>query len=418
MSQAFRQYKFLGLICFLAFVILILFGPHIHPDSGGYLEASFGRGLLYPLFLKICLSFTNLYGVVAIQLVSGIGTCLYVTIFIEKIAEQRIGVFTQMALFMALIFPYIGYTAIGNSILTEPLCYPLFLLFFCHLLLWRKFSSFKHFLISVTLSFALMLTRKQFGYVFATFYIGIFLDLVRIKKINWREVLVPLMVFALALGFEKSYMYFKIGHFISTPSGSFIIATPLYIAKANDVDLLKTDEQKQFLRNAIKERDRQKLAMYQEDFGNFSWPYHKKFEVIHDVLRYEITKKALMDLNLNLDLIESEKLLSEVTWTILKNNFSDFLKFYYHNIINNMGGYYYFFLICCAFLVCLWQLILGQNSFLMNFGVMITSLQFLNFGAIAIFLPVIRRFAIYSEGLMICFWLLCLHQVIVRKKYD
>ncbi|MCX7343305.1 MAG: hypothetical protein NT128_04080 [Proteobacteria bacterium] len=396
---------------------MMSFGAYLQPDSGGYIDASPHRGLLYPLFLRACFN-SNLNVVVAFQLLSGLFSCFYVITCIDKFIEQRLGVFTQLGLFMALSMPYLGHTLIGNTILTEPLCYPIFLLFFCNLLLWREFGNFKHFLISVSLGFALMLTRKQFGYVFATFYIGIFLDLLRIKKINWREVLVPFMVFALALGFEKSYMYFKTGHFISTPSGSFIIATPLYIAKANDVDLLKTNEQKQFLRNAIKERNRQKLAMYQEDFGNFSWPYHKKFEVINDVLRYEITSKALMDLNLNLDLIESEKLLSEVTWTVLKNNFSDFLKFYYHNIINNMGGYYYFFLICCAFLVCLWQLVLGQNSFLMNFGLMITSLQFLNFGAVAIFLPVLRRFAIYSEGLMICFWLLCLHQVIVRKKYD
>jgi hypothetical protein len=133
-------------------------------------------------------------------------------------------------------------------------------------------------------------------------------------------------------------------------------------------------------------------------------------------LRYEITTKALHGLDLGL--IDSEKLLSEVAVTVLKNNFVDFLNLYYRNIINNMGGYYYFYLICCTFFVCLWKLILKKKNPLLHFGLMATSLHFLNYGAVAIFLPVIQRFAIYTNGLMICFWLLCLQLMFVSKEND
>ncbi len=416
MIPALKQYKFLVFSCLFAGLVLISLGPYLQPDSDGYLQASYGRGLLYPLFLKICLSFGNLYGVVAIQLLLGLGACVYTIICLSKMLEQRFGIFTQIALLMALAMPYLGHTIIGNTILTEPLCYPLFLVFFCQVLLWRKFANLQHLLLSLALGLGLMLTRKQFGYIFAIFYIWLLLDFMRTKKINWAVLLLPLFVFAAALGLENSYMYLKTGHFVKTPSGSFVIATPLYIAKASDVDLLQAPLQKQFLQNALKERDRQKLAMHQEDFVNFSWPYHKKFEIIHDVLRYEITNRALTDLHL--DMLASEALLNEVTLTVLKNNLADFFKFYYHNIISNMGGYYYFFLICCTFLGCLWKITLRENHFLACFGLMATSLQFLNFGAVAIFLPVLRRFSLYTEGLMICFFIVCLHQVMRSKNYD
>ncbi len=417
MIQTLKQYKFLSALCCAALLILICQGPYLHSDSVGYLEASSSRGLFYPLFLNICRSiWNNLHWVIFVQLLLGLGACFYVVVCFEKLLDKRFDNILQISLFIALVFPYVGHTFIGNTILTEPLTYPLFLMFFCQLLLWRKFESTCHFFIALGLALFLMLTRKQFGYIFAGFYLWIFLDLIHRKKIKLRLFLLPIVFFTASLFLEKSYMYVKTGHFIGTPAGQFIIASPLYIAKVSDIDLLKTPRQKQFLSKALKERDIQKLGMHKENYANFSWPYPKKFEVIHDILRYEITTKALNGLNLGL--IDSEKLLSEVAVTVLKNNFVDFLNLYYRNIINNMGGYYYFYLMCCTFFVCLWKLVLKEKNPLLYFGLMATSLHFLNYGAVAIFLPVIQRFAIYTNGLMICFWLLCLHLMFVSKEND
>lgn len=417
MRQTFKKYKFLSVLCCIAFCVLIFQGPYLQSDSGGYLQASYSRGLFYPLFLKMCLLiWNNLYGVVFVQLVLGIGACFYTVVCFEKLLEKRFVAFLQVGLFVALSLPYIGHTIIGNTILTEPITYPLFLLFFCQLLMLKKFEDTKYFFMALGLALCLMLTRKQFGYIFTGFYVWIFLDLKHRKKIKVLTMLLPIVFFGAGLLAEKSYMYMKTGHFIGTPAGSFIIASPLYVAKTSDIDLLKTPEQKQFLAEALKERDKQKLAMHQEDYANFSWPYHKKFEIIHDILRFEITSKALQGLGLGL--LESEKLLSDVTFVVLKNNLSDFLKVYYRNVVNNMGGYYYFYLVCCAFFVCSWKLILKENNFLLYFGLLVTTLQFLNFGVVAIFLPVLQRFAIYTNGLMICFWLLCLHLAFMSKEND
>ncbi len=417
MIQSLKQYKFLCLLCCIVFAVLIIQGPYLQSDSGGYLEASSARGLFYPLFLKTCrLIWDNLYGVVFVQLVIGIGTCFYAVTCFAKLLDKRLGVFAQIGLFLALAMPYVGHTIIGNTILTEPISYPLFILFFCQLLLWRKFEETRHFFMALGLALCMMLTRKQLGFIFAGFYGWIFLDLVHRKKIKFTTLLLPVVFFALGMTIEKSYMHLKTGHFTSTPSGIFIMASPLYIAKTSDIDLLKTPQQKQFLREALRERDKQKLGMQQELYANFTWPYHKKFEIIHDVLSYEITSKSLG--NLNLGALEKEEFLREISFTLIKNNLVSFFKFYYHNVINNMGGYYYFYLVCCAFLICLWKLTLKENTFLLYFGLMATSLQLLNYGTVAIFLPVLRRYAIYTDGLMICFWLLCLHQVFTSKEND
>ncbi len=417
MIQTIKQHKFLSVLCCIIFTVLIAQGPYLQSDSGGYLEASSSRGLFYPFFLNTCrLIWNNLYGVILVQLVLGLGTCFYAVACFAKLFEKRFGVFLQIGLFVGLALPYIGHTIIGNTILTEPLAYPLFLLLFCQLLLWKKFEDTRHFFIALGLALCLMLTRKQFGYVFTGFYGWIFLDLIHRKKVKLHIFLWPIAFFVCGLLMEKSYMFAKTGHFTSTPSGVFIIASPLYVAKASDVDLLKTPEQKRFLEEALKERDKQKLGMLQEDYANFAWPYHKKFEIIHDILRFEITNKAMQDLNLGA--LESEKLLSDVTFVVLKNNLADFAKVYYRNVVNNMGGYYYFYLVCCAFAVCLWRLIAREKNFLLYFGLLLTTLQFLNYGIVAIFLPVLRRYAIYTDGLMICFWLLCLHLVFTSKEND
>ena len=417
MLQTFKQYKFLSVLCCIAFCILIFQGAYLQSDSSGYLGASPSRGLFYPLFLSICrLIWDNLYGVVFVQLVLGIGTCFYAVVCFAKLLEKRLGVFLQIGLFVALALPYIGHTIIGNTILTEPLAYPLFVMFFCQLLMWKKFEDTRHFLIALGLALCLMLIRKQLGFVFAGFYCWIFLDLIHRKNVKVLSILLPIVFFGAGLLIEKSYMYMKTGHFTSTPSGIFIMASPLYIAKASDVNLLKTPEQKHFLEKALKDRDKQKLAMHQELYANFTWPYHKKFEVIHDVFSYEIVGKALHGLNLGP--LEREEFLKEVSFTLIRNNLVSFFKFYYHNVINNMGGYYYFYLVCCAFCVCLWKLVFKERQALLCFGLLATSLQFLNYGLVAIFLPVLRRYAIYTDGLMICFWLLCLHLVFASKEND
>jgi hypothetical protein len=417
MSQTLKQYKFLSAVCLTALMILIFQGPYLQSDSSGYLEASPGRGLFYPLFLNACrLIWDNLHGVVFVQLVLGIGACFYAVVCFSKLLEKNFGIFFQISIFLALAMPYVGHTLIGNTILTEPLAYPLFLLFFCQLLLWRKFENPTHFFISLGLALCLMLTRKQLGFVFAGFYCWIFLDLIHTKKIKVLSLLLPIVFFGAGLVIEKSYMHIKTGHFTSTPSGIFIMASPLYIAKTSDVDLLKTPAQKHFLEKALKDRDKQKLAMDQELYANFTWPYHKKFEIIHDVFSYEIVTKALQGINLGL--LEREEFLKDVSYTLIKNNLVSFFKFYYHNVINNMGGYYYFYIVCCAFCACLWRLIMRQKDALLHVGLLATSLQFLNYGIVAIFLPVLRRYAIYTDGLMICFWLLCLHLVFMSKEND
>lgn len=417
MIQTLKQYKFLSFLCCVVFMVLIFHGPCLQSDSGGYLGANFTRGLFYPLFLNACLGvWDNLYGVVFVQLLIGLGACVYTIVCFSKLLNKRFSEILHISLFIALALPYIGHTAIGNTILTEPLAYPLFLMFFCQLLLWRKFETPKHFFIALGLGLCLILTRKQFGYVFSGFYGWIFLDLIHRKKIKFHAFFFPILFSIAGLLLEKTYVFEKIGHFIGTPSGSFIIATPLYIAKTRDIDSLKTPTQKHFLREALKERDRQKLGMHQEEYANFSWPYHRKFEIIHDILRFEIVNKVLHELNL--DLIESEKLLCEVTITVLKNNLIDFFNMYYRNVINNMGGYYYFYLCCCAFFMCLWKLLQKEKNQLLNIGLMAGGLQFMNYGIVAVFLPVIQRFAIYTNGLMICFWLLCLRLVFVGKEND
>lgn len=417
MIQTLKQYKFLSVLCCVVFAALIIQGPYLPSDSGGYLEASAARGLLYPLFLNICrFVWDNLYGVVFVQLVLGLGACFYSIGCFAKLFEKRFGTFLQIGLFVAIALPYIGHTTIGNTILTEPLAYPLFLLFFCQLLLWKKFEDTRHFFIALGLALCLMLTRKQLGFVFSGFYILIFLDFIQTKKIKILSFLLPMLFFGTGLLIEKSYMHIKTGHFTSTPSGIFIMASPLYIAKTSDIDLLRTPEQKHFLKKALKDRDRQKLSMHQELYANFTWPYHKKFEIIHDVFSYEIVGKALQ--GLKLDSLEREEFLKEVSFTLIKNNLVSFFKFYYHNVINNMGGYYYFYAVCCAFFMCFWQIVFKVRNILLYFGLLSTSLQFLNYGIVAIFLPVLRRYAIYTDGLMICFWLLCLHLVFASKRND
>lgn len=411
------EYKILAVLCCIVFGVLICFGPYLPSDSVGYLDASYTRGLFYPLFLNLCRNFSaSLNFVVFIQLLLGLGSIFYTVLCFSKLSGRRLGLFLQFSLGVVLMSPYLGHTNIGNTILTEPIAYPMFLVFFCELLLWQKFKEVKHFYIGLVLALCMMLTRKQLGFVFASFYGWIFLDFLHTKKIKIFTVLLPMVFFASGLYIEKSYVYMKTGIFMSTPSAIFTISAPLYIAKESDVALLKTPEQKYFLEEALKERDRQKLGMQQEQYPNFSWPYHKKFEIIHDVLSYQISSKILG--HLKLDVPQTEELIGEVRTTILKNNLVSFYKFYYHNIISNIGGYHYFFAILCAFCVCLWQVIKRDSNYMAYLGLQATSLQFLNYGIVAIFMPVLRRYSLYTDGLMICFWLLSLSIVFDNKKND
>lgn len=336
----------LTLLLGMVFIPQLFMPTLMAPDSGSYISMSSDRPPLLPLILQIdVFLFAEHFFIFHILQIGLIFYALtQLDIWLRGVFCLKKWVISLLTLIF-LIPTYIYFPS-GRYILTEAICFPLFILMFIalnKLLIDKGLKQAFKFSFWVVL---LSLTREQFYYLFVV--MPIVLVWFAYFKIPLKQIIKmgfifigSLMVLLLA---ERSYHYMLTGNFkSSTAKGSLLLVQPLFLANEEDGKHFKDPK----LRDTF-------LMLYQENYNKgyllnsikpINAPNFDKLNVYANFYQafdpiQEVNKRAISR-TFKLSSFEVNKLYTEIALTLLHHNIKNNLSFFIWKIIYSFGGYYY-----------------------------------------------------------------------------
>ena len=160
-----KKFEIITFLIFLSFFFQSIIEVN---DSLSYIENSYKRPFLYPLIINIFeFIFSNYFKrpLIIFQLLLGYLAVTYFLKFFFKKFRIKSFVF-KVILFFSISYPYFNLSMkIGNSILSESLAYPIFLIFIIFFIksIFGEKNYFKNFLLSLIFFSLLVLTKKTFS---------------------------------------------------------------------------------------------------------------------------------------------------------------------------------------------------------------------------------------------------------------
>ena len=265
-----KIYSFILGIVSIAFYLFFAFfdGAVICADSPSYINMSITSEFLYPALLAV---FRSLFGAnyllyfVILQSVLAAYAAWKLTIYIRE--KFSLGYFYStliflIPLFVSLLNRFVAKrgSMYSNSILTEGLAIPLFLLFFCYLYDYLVTYSNKSFAVAAILSGVLAALRKQMYvtlillflvYLFVQFTSKESTDGKKVRK--WfgstvKALLICIVVFLSVTLLDYTFNYIVRGRFVGHSSDSrFVLTMIFYTAEEEYAEELPEEIQPLFL---------------------------------------------------------------------------------------------------------------------------------------------------------------------------
>lgn len=328
------------------FIFFILQPPVYSPDTNSYFRLSFYRFPGYGIFLRVFdLIFGNFFdfAVVGFQLIFGF---ISIIIIAKSCFEfLKLNLLEFFALLSILTFPYFAPLLVGNNICAEGLSYPLYLL-----LISFSFDFFfrerQKRMIHISVVFILLcLTRGQF--IIVAPILAVLFILKEKKNIIKRPTLFFFIIFLLLPVFtqtlDKSYHKIVHGYFVTTPF-SYVnaITLPLFVSKKEDVEQLKTKDERTLFLNTYNTIESLGL-LSSEVSGDAKTEYmvfHNNFPIICNQTFHAAGKKYLENKTENLgeNVVMIEKAAMDMLPVLVKNNFKEYISIYFEGIFYGFNG--------------------------------------------------------------------------------
>ncbi len=411
-----RLHWFAILMMGCLFAWLLSKGVVIDVDSPSYITKGFLRSPLYPLLIHLSQGIFGegvLYPVIALQLFL-LGWAAYqLTKQLEKYFE--ISPVTFYIVLGTLILPFC--IKWGNFLLSQGLAYPLFLFsvsLFFQALFEKKSKPFIYSFIMLTL---LILTRRQFMFMYVVFGAGI-LYFWMIHHIKLRKI--ALLCFALLASFiaadlaEKSYHYAVNGHFTTVPHlGMQFIVAPLYLASESDAALFSDPIERAIFTESYK--NMQEKCLNAECAFKGSHPPYQHFYLHYNNIGWGVLWPVAIQYTQG-NLPKIDELTLKISFKLILNNWQRWVKLYLGNIVNNIGGYYFAFWLCLIFAVSFFSHLKNKDRF--SIGLFFTILMtFGNYSLIALVEPAMAPYNFYTNTVLFCF-LIILIMKYLRKSFQ
>lgn len=396
-----RHFK---LLLWFQFLILLIFvvsnGVIMHNDSAGYLDMDLNRLPLYPIFVQLFF-YENFQFTFLIIQAFFIFISIYHLIFTLK-KHIALNPFYYLILAAILLFPCYHTQKIANSMLSEAIAYPLYLL--CLTILCKSFftENSRYLWRLLPLAILLMLSRSQFIFIVPV-------TLILVVYISWakrnykKQIVLFLCILSLPIIsslLDKSYHKIENGHFVTTPwTGIHLISPAFFVANENDIIIYKTEEERNFyslIFNKLKERHLN-INYLEDPEVDRTFFYQTKFTRIANYTLFDYGK-TLFDK----DLTEDERLIALDTRTksmvlplILKNlkewtslNLKNFLRGFGDPILAVLYG----FLLLFSYYSCFKY----QDNYSKILALMSTC-AILNMAVVALGIHTIKRFTFYND---------------------
>lgn len=400
-----KKFNLIILILFvLTFVSVVLKPVEIFPDTLGYTDMYIIRSPAYPIFVNAIKLLSGAYFdtiFIVIQLLMGLSAIWFFVMQLRK--HLNIHSFWMLCITVVLLVPYFHTDHVANRILSEGLAYPLYLIvtsYFISLFITSKKESLYK---ALPFLFLLILTRYQFIYMIP---VGI-LILVWIsfkeksfKANKWLFLILVLFPLFTSLT-DKTYHYFKHGHFVSTPwTGIHFLAPIMYVADDGDENTLETEFEKTYFKKVYAELARKKLNTNHLNISAHETPTSFYINHYSDIANGTILAvgENLVDQNLTINekYIQVDEITKKMTTPLLLNNSVEWTKVYIRNMINGFGNLKYtaiHFLLLFYGLFCL----LKKNQLQFQIITLIMLLTVSNIVLISIGMHAVKRFTFYND---------------------
>ena len=313
-----------------------------------------------------------------------------------------------------LLTPYFfGDYKFANRILTEGLCYPLYIIgisFFLKYLFQKDYKSFFCFLFCL---FFLVLTRRQFLFLYPVIIFMIFYLFFVFK--DKKKLLVSFFTFILiALSaeiFERYYRYVKYENFSAPPFfGIQFLVAPLYLSEKKDENVFENIEERKTF-NEFFSLMELKMANIKDFKNSRNSNFYHHYMANYNIIAWNIIHKNLNERNFNW--FEIDEITSSMGFKLIINDPIKHLKLYFFGLKQMFGGYYLMVFYMMTFLFAIIFSILKKDrlAFLLLFSYLCS---FSNFILVSIVEVPIMRYSIYTEVIQIIVFQIIFYGFFVR----
>jgi len=423
----FLKRNFLTVLVLSIFTLLMLHGPQHYTDSETYLNATLIRSPLYPFLIDIFRFFCGSsfeYWLVAFQLtIGGWAIYLFCSIISRQLFLSPLGFIVTLALAAS---PYFGLSIqTGNAILGEGIAYPLFLFAIYFLIRGLTEKSFRFIGSFVLFSFLLVLTRKQFLFLYpiAFLIIGHFLFCGggRLK------VFYLLMILFLG-GFSVSFIeyannYLRRDHFAPTSyTGIQLVTMAVYVSKSTDILVIRDEQQAKLFQHIYSRTNQKRItldtldAARQNQFLNKFQHFFTNYpdimtEVIDAVENVYLSKTITRDEGQ----IIAERETTRLAFTLIKENPKRYAMMYLLNVFYGLGGhgigdgysvrgnYFVLLQLVAAVFLCKYLIQYPKKMPIAIVFIFLLLLHFSNIAQVALVVPALDRYTFYTSTVLMVF---------------
>ena len=349
--------NYLPLIFFtlLSMVLIFYKGTILVPDSNSYILSDLAAGdivrpILYPFALdvvELLIGFKWINVMVWVQFVLGLIAIYLVAEWCQTIFQ--IPLLQRFGLYLILYLPYlIPDLWLGNSIASEALAYPLFLIFIRYFFTAfhnKPDINYYYLTISLILFTLIILTRKQF-YFMAPFLVIMPLLFSKFKTFKSTGVLICLTLVCLILSYsvERVSNSYRFGETTSSPDiGMQFVVAQLYLSNQTQINLMETEDERTFFAEAQEKMENQALSLQhlgeseRKSLGMFGAYFFNYNPILHTAL--DISQKKYSEIGTNYERnVEADKLMMSVALKLFPNNMNGYIKLFVFNVIHGLGG--------------------------------------------------------------------------------
>ncbi len=403
-----KKITLLGTLFFLLNLVIVVyllrFGPRIGGDTPSYIGGEAFRPPVYVILLSAYqwLLGDNFYPLIIFQITLGLcGVYTLARTFTEILSLDRL---ISKLVFLILFIPYFfGAYKFGNSIQTEAITYPLYLMGFSFILKGLYYRSIKSFYIFLGILYVLVLTRTQLLFVYPAFFLIIvycyFLSNFSIKE----KVTVTLLFILVVVGAnisERTYNLFKAGHFKTAPHAGIQLAVgPLYMSTEKDNELFDDPIEREIFVKARKKLE-DNHSLYESTLidetmvSHYAW-HHGGCYVF---TAHKALEPSFEEIGIS-DWFEIDRIAKKIAIKLILEHPVENLKLFFHKVKFQLGGYYFFLLFSLLFIYSGYIYIRKQDalSLIIFLSLLFTFSNYFVVAAIEVFL---RRYTSYTETIL------------------
>jgi hypothetical protein len=419
--RVFKLNKWLNAFFFLVFLIAavncIRLGVVFFPDSDGYMNVELFRSCGYPIFLSLHKLF---FGAFYLKMVvfSQFVIIFYAVFHFLNTVQQFVlkNVFFIGILFLILLMPLFYEFNLPNTILSESISYPLYLLVLSNLFHFIQFKTTKQLLFSILIAIFLMLTRGQFLFLTVVFLI-VFIIFHKIEVFKKRNLMIAIFIFLIP--FLITFIdvaYHKIVHnrAVTTPWTGVQIATmPFFLSNSSDVEAFDDPVEKEYFNFVYQKLFEKKILqsqmdpnLDQMDYFKLVYPLISNFTINPDGEAFFKNVKTLDE-----KAIQNDKFSSKMFLPLVQRHPFEFAKLYIKNLGYGFGNTKYFLLFMIFLAVSFWFLIKKSNQILW-FIFVICLCGIGNVMLVSIAETCISRYCFYNNWVLIAVFLVLLQDKI------